>query len=569
MKGVLRTRGSTRCLETPRARSSSLRAHRRVRRKFVTIGNRLPSRAHISSRENTQSPGGRPCFSTWAALASTIRLETSTPDGHSGRQSLQWMQRSACAFSSSPPHSRGSTAPVATWRIRLAWARGEAASIRDARKLGHIRSAGSMRPATPAAMASRRHLEHLQLGPDQSRLEDRTAGHADALPGCRRRPARSAVDFVGSGVIAGSFSSVGNRPSPGVETGRESEPIDSSRRGDRAEVAGHQVRIVADDLAGIELPHRVERVLDLAEDLDQLAELAADELGPHQSACLGARDRPAFRQDDVVDACRQRLEGLAVLRARQVEEGPRVAAGPRPRRHRASRMTFSSWKSRWRRSSTRESRSGGHGEIVEDGDGPRRARGTASADRSTRSPPAQDAIAFRPLGEGCGRRGQRVPIGRPGRSPSPTRSAAIRGSPASYSSTRTDSADSSVATRKSGSASRASRSERRSSRSHEQGVALDPSSSGHERRGVREPDERQQEHRLCAGKRHRAEHRLGHHGERALRPGDQPAQVDPPLVGGLARARSPHGLAARPSGRDGCGPRPAGTGSGACGRSTP
>ena len=53
------------------------------------IGNRLASRAHISSREKIQSPGGSPWFSTKAALASSIRLETSTPAGHSDLQSLQ------------------------------------------------------------------------------------------------------------------------------------------------------------------------------------------------------------------------------------------------------------------------------------------------------------------------------------------------------------------------------------------------------------------------------------------------------------------------------------------------
>ena len=68
------------------------------------------------------------------------------------------------------------------------------------------------------------------------------------------------------------------------------------------EVPDHQVRIIADDLARIELAHRVEGVLDLAEDLDQLAVLPAKELGAHQAAGLGAGDRPALLEDDVVDA---------------------------------------------------------------------------------------------------------------------------------------------------------------------------------------------------------------------------------------------------------------------------
>ena len=64
MNGVRRTRGSSRCRETPSSRSSSQRVDRRASRKLVTIGNRLPSRAQSSIREKIQSLGGRPCFST-------------------------------------------------------------------------------------------------------------------------------------------------------------------------------------------------------------------------------------------------------------------------------------------------------------------------------------------------------------------------------------------------------------------------------------------------------------------------------------------------------------------------
>ena len=83
------TRGSTRCRETPSARSISQRAPRLDIRKLERMGNRLARRAHISSLEKIQSPGGSPWFSTNAALASIIRLDTSTSEGHSDLQSLQ------------------------------------------------------------------------------------------------------------------------------------------------------------------------------------------------------------------------------------------------------------------------------------------------------------------------------------------------------------------------------------------------------------------------------------------------------------------------------------------------
>ena len=46
--------------------------------------------------------------------------------------------------------------------------------------------------------------------------------------------------------------------------------------------------IVADDLAGIELILRVEGIFDLAEDLDQFAELPAQKLRTGQAAAPGA-----------------------------------------------------------------------------------------------------------------------------------------------------------------------------------------------------------------------------------------------------------------------------------------
>ena len=119
------------------------RAPRLAIRALEMIGNRLASFAHCSTRESIQSTGGRPWFSTNAALASIIRLETSTAEGHSLRQRVQWMQRSEFFFSSSEPQSLGSITPVAIWRSRFAWARGEAASSRRARKVGHIRRLGS------------------------------------------------------------------------------------------------------------------------------------------------------------------------------------------------------------------------------------------------------------------------------------------------------------------------------------------------------------------------------------------------------------------------------------------
>ena len=115
------------------------------------------------------------------------------------------------------------------------------------------------------------------------------------------RPAGAAA-VAGRGVLArlrdrasGSEdrSGTGEAPSAAAGVGR--------RAGEAAEVAGHQVRVVADDLAGVEQVQRVEGVLDLAEDGDQVAVLPAEELGAHQAAAVLARDRAAEVEGGLVD----------------------------------------------------------------------------------------------------------------------------------------------------------------------------------------------------------------------------------------------------------------------------
>ncbi len=75
-------------------------------------------------------------------------------------------------------------------------------------------------------------------------------------------------------------------------------------------------------LPGIELVRRVEGILDLAEDLRQLAVLLAQELGARQPAALRAGDRPARLEHDVVDPAGQRLELGAIARVGQIEKRP-------------------------------------------------------------------------------------------------------------------------------------------------------------------------------------------------------------------------------------------------------
>ena len=94
--------------------------------------------------------------------------------------------------------------------------------------------------------------------------------------------------------------------------------------------------VVADDLAGVEQVERVEGVLDLAEDLEEVAELAAEELGPGQPAAVLARDRAAEVERGLVDLGRQRLELGEVARVGQVEERAGCGAGRGRRGRRAS-----------------------------------------------------------------------------------------------------------------------------------------------------------------------------------------------------------------------------------------
>ena len=82
------------------------------------------------------------------------------------------------------------------------------------------------------------------------------------------------------------------------------------------------MRVVADDLARIELVQRVESILDLAEDLNQLAVLLAEELGAGQAAALGAGDGPAGLEHDVVNAAGQRLQLGAIAGIGQIEKRP-------------------------------------------------------------------------------------------------------------------------------------------------------------------------------------------------------------------------------------------------------
>ena len=112
--------------------------------KLKMAGNRLANRDQMSIRARSHASAGRPWSATCAAFASSIKPETSTPAGHSVRQSWQWTQRSALARSSSDPQSFGSSVPEAICRNKFACARGEADSDLDARKLGHIRKEGSV-----------------------------------------------------------------------------------------------------------------------------------------------------------------------------------------------------------------------------------------------------------------------------------------------------------------------------------------------------------------------------------------------------------------------------------------
>ncbi len=90
------------------------------------------------------------------------------------------------------------------------------------------------------------------------------------------------------------------------------------------QIAYHQVRIIADDLAGVEQVRWVEGVLDLAENLNELAVLPGKELGPRQSAALRRRDCAAGFDHQVINLPGQRLEPGAVAGIGQVEEGAKA-----------------------------------------------------------------------------------------------------------------------------------------------------------------------------------------------------------------------------------------------------
>src|SRR5262249_48127048 len=96
--------------------------------------------------------------------------------------------------------------------------------------------------------------------------------HRPPLAPAAHRPERAVGPVRGGGWVR--FVNVrrgrggGQLLGPGGRPGR-----DGSRGGPRAEVAGGRVRRVADDFAGVEQVQRVEGVLDLAEDRQQVAEL--------------------------------------------------------------------------------------------------------------------------------------------------------------------------------------------------------------------------------------------------------------------------------------------------------
>ena len=390
------------------------------------------------------------------------------------RQSLQWMHRSACALNSSVPQSRGSTAPVATWRIRFACDRGEAASCPRAPE---ARAHPQRRVERPAGCRSRGRPTPSRasaLGPAQGRLDDRGRG---AAPPDR---ARRSPDWRAVAQSPDAARPRSRRLAPrGVRRrGFGSEPL-ARRVGPRLQVPDHQVRIVADDLARVELAQRVERILDLAEDLDELAVLPAEELGPGQAAGLRARDRAAGLEHDLVDLGRQRLELGPIARVGQVQERPEAAAlaGAGVERPGDVLLLEELW-SRWR---TAASCSGGTAtssktETGRAGPRNRIRRGSTSA------APAQESFAFRPLERP---RTARRPAARV-RSICSIDLADLRGDLVADRRPRIRPSGSIRPTRRSqsrktASASRARRSERRSRRSHERRrQASQPRSSGND-----------------------------------------------------------------------------------------
>ncbi len=196
----------TRCRESPNSRSSTQRLRRLASRALQSdrqAGSPIATRAR-PERASSRS-AVRPWFSTYAALASSIRLETSMPAGHSERQRLQWTHRSALARSSSEPQARGSIAPAAICRSRLACARGEAASVREAAE-----ASGTSAGSAPGVRQSPQPLHAATARPGRDppsaaghsstgkapwvgsssgrRLGPRAAGRGSSGGGRRRRP---------------------------------------------------------------------------------------------------------------------------------------------------------------------------------------------------------------------------------------------------------------------------------------------------------------------------------------------------------------------------------------------
>ena len=201
------------------------------------------------------------------------------------------MHRSAFALNSSVPQSLGSTCPVGDLadQVGLRPRRGRLAAVgAEARAHPHGRLEAA---ALAAAVAGRGHRQRARAGPAEDRQDGR--GGSD-----RARPARPAA---GSRRPPGLSSGVGglrdpDEPGAGPRVQpRERGEVRGGGRGkgrERLQVVCRQVGIVADDLAGIEQVRRVEGVLDLAEDLDELAVLPGQELGAGQAAALRRGDRP-------------------------------------------------------------------------------------------------------------------------------------------------------------------------------------------------------------------------------------------------------------------------------------
>ena len=262
-----------------------------------------------------------------AALASTIRLETSTPEGHSGLQSLQWMQRSAWALSSSLPQNRGSTAPVATCAEQVRLARGEAASIRDDAEAGAHPQRRLGAPADPAAMAGRGHLEHLQIGPHQGGLDgrdarDRGRDRSEAVGLVRRMTARGRARLRSRRAVDGRRLPI--RRSASWSIG--SRPAGPSRRS----------RVIRCGSSPITLPGLSCPIGSNASLISRKTWISSPNC--RRTNCVRTRpqaweagDRAALLQDDVVDPGAQRLQPLAV---RRHAPGPGMAGGAGgPRRH--------------------------------------------------------------------------------------------------------------------------------------------------------------------------------------------------------------------------------------------